>query len=99
MSGPGTQALEYGGRVDFTRLRAERHARLLRAVREEQLDALVLGREANARYASGARRLWTAGSRPFGPGCVLLAETDVARRSVLGSVQGLSDDTIQVEKY
>ena len=34
------------------------------------LDALMLGREANVRYASGARRLWTASSRPFGPTCV-----------------------------
>ena len=32
---------------------------------------LVLGREGNARYVSGAPRLWTAGSRAFGPGCVL----------------------------
>ena len=75
MSGLGTQALEYGGRVDFARLRAERQARLLRALREAKLDALVLGREANARYAAGARRLWTAGGRPFGPGCVVLADT------------------------
>jgi len=75
VSGLGVQALEYGGRIDFARLRAERHARLLRAVREADLDALVLGREANARYAAGARRLWTAGSRPFGPGCVVLAGT------------------------
>ena len=69
MSGLGTQALEYGGsggRVDFSRMRAERHARLLQAVRAAELDALVLGREANARYAAGARRLWTAGGRPFG---------------------------------
>src|SRR5581483_509628 len=38
-------------------------------------DVLVLGREANARYASGARRLWTAGTRPFGPGCVVVRAT------------------------
>ena len=34
---------------------------------------LVLGREANARYVSGADRLWLAGTRPFSPGCVLPA--------------------------
>lgn len=73
MSGDGLAALEYGGRVDFARLRAERRRRLLAAVREAGLDALLLGREANARYAAGARRLWTAGSRPFSPGCVVLA--------------------------
>ena len=33
---------------------------------------LVVGREGNARYVSGAPRLWTAGSRAFGPGCVLV---------------------------
>lgn len=36
---------------------------------------LVVGREANARYISGAPRLWTAGSRAFGPGCVLVRAT------------------------
>src|SRR5262249_17385327 len=30
---------------------------------------------ANARYVSDARRLWLAGTRPFGPGCVLLCES------------------------
>jgi len=37
----------------------------------EGIDLLVVGREANARYVSGAPRLWMAGSRAFGPGCVL----------------------------
>ena len=70
----GLAALEYGGaRPDFARLRRERRARLVAALREAGLDALLLGREANARYAAGARRLWTAGSRPFAPGCVVLA--------------------------
>ncbi len=36
------------------------------------IDLLVVGREGNARYVSGAPRLWTAGSRAFGPGCVLV---------------------------
>ena len=39
------------------------------------IDILVVGREANARYVSGAPRLWTAGSRAFGPGCVLVRAT------------------------
>jgi len=38
----------------------------------EGIDVLVVGREGNARYVSGAPRLWTAGSHPFGPGCVLV---------------------------
>ena len=39
------------------------------------VDALILGREANARYVSGARRLWLANARAFAPGCVLVAAT------------------------
>ncbi|HEY6430319.1 MAG TPA: M24 family metallopeptidase, partial [Acidimicrobiales bacterium] len=39
------------------------------------IDLLVVGREANARYVSGAPRLWMAGSRAVGPGCVLVRAT------------------------
>jgi Xaa-Pro aminopeptidase len=35
------------------------------------IDILITGREANARYIAGVPRLWLAGSRPFGPGCIL----------------------------
>lgn len=72
-AGPGAAALPEGGRVDFARLRRERRARLLEAMGEAGLDALVLGRPANITYASGARQLWTAGARPFGPGAVVMA--------------------------
>ncbi len=47
----------------------------LAAMAAHDLDALVLGREPDARYVSGAERLWTAGARPFGPGCVVIAAT------------------------
>jgi Xaa-Pro dipeptidase len=71
---PGTAALADGGdRVDFPRLRTERRERLLAAMAEHHLDVLMLGRAANISYASGARQLWTAGARPFGPGCVVVA--------------------------
>jgi len=46
-------------------------------MRDAGIDALILGREANARYVSGARRLWLAGARAFSPGCVLVASGDV----------------------
>ena len=36
------------------------------------IDALVLGREANARAVSGADRLWLSGTRAFAPGCVVV---------------------------
>jgi Xaa-Pro aminopeptidase len=71
----GTLALEDGGRIDFARLRRERLERCLAEMARRDLDALVLGREANARYVSGVRRLWTAGTRPFGPGCVVVRTT------------------------
>jgi Xaa-Pro aminopeptidase len=61
--------------IDHARLRADRRRRTLAAMDERDLDVLVLGREANARFASGARRLWTAGTRPFAPGCVVVRET------------------------
>ena len=47
----------------------ERRARVLEAMAERDVDALILGKEANARYVSGARRLWLAGARAFAPGC------------------------------
>ena len=31
------------------------------------LDVLVLGRQANVRYVTGAPQLWVAGTRPFAP--------------------------------
>ena len=60
---------------DVERLRRERLARCLAAMAAHDLDALVLGREANVRYVSDARRLWLAGSRPFGPGCIVVRAT------------------------
>ena len=71
----GTVALEDAPRVDFPRLRAERRSRCLEAMERHGLDVLVLGREANARYVAGARRLWTAGTRAFAPTCVLVRAT------------------------
>ncbi len=71
----GTMALEDGGRVDFTRLRQERQRRVMQVMEEHDIDVLVLGREPNARYVSGARRLHLSGTRPFGPGCVVVPGT------------------------
>ena len=42
---------------------------------KHDLDVLVLGRQANVRYVSGTPQLWVAGTRPFGPTCVLVRET------------------------
>ena len=43
--------------------------------RPHDLDVLVLGRVANIRYVSGVPILWNAGTRPFGPGCVVVRAT------------------------
>jgi Xaa-Pro dipeptidase len=60
---------------DDAALRLARRARVLAAMEEADVDFLVVGREGNARYVSGAPRLWTAGSRAFGPGCVFVRES------------------------
>jgi Xaa-Pro aminopeptidase len=70
----GTGALEHRERIDFSGLRRERLDRVLRAMAERDIDICFLGREANARYASGVRRLWTAQSRPFVPACLVVRE-------------------------
>lgn len=61
--------------ADEERLRQARRRRVLDEMAAHGIDALLLGREANARYVAGAQRLWTAGTRAFGPGCVLVAAT------------------------
>ncbi len=76
---------------DEAALRQERRARALAEMEADGIDILILGREGNARYVSGAPRLWTAGSRPFTPGCVLVRETgDVHLLSTWD--EGIPDD-------
>jgi Xaa-Pro dipeptidase len=53
-------------------LRAARRERLFAAMDAAGLDVLVLGRRDDVAYATGARALWTAGTRPFGPACVVV---------------------------
>ena len=54
---------------------AEHRSRTRAAMAAAGVDVLLLGREANARYVSGADRLWLAGTRPFASSCVLVGET------------------------
>ena len=56
-------------------LTVRRRDRVLEEMARRGLDALVLGRANNTYYASGMKGLWTAGTRPFGTGCVVIAET------------------------
>lgn len=56
-------------------LRCGRRRRALTQMEDHDLDVLVLGRQANVRYVAGAPQLWVAGTRPFGPTCVLVRAT------------------------
>lgn len=56
---------------DDRALRIGRRERVLEQMAIHDLDLLVLGRQANVRYVSGTPQLWVAGTRPFGPICVL----------------------------
>src|SRR6201994_4350279 len=60
---------------DDLALRSGRRQRALEQMVAHDLDVLVLGRQANVRYVAGAPQLWVAGTRPFGPTCVLVRET------------------------
>ncbi|CQD03353.1 aminopeptidase [Mycobacterium europaeum] len=60
---------------DDRALRSGRRRRVLEQMAAHDLDVLVLGRQANVRYVTGAPQLWVAGTRPFGPTCVLVRAT------------------------
>jgi Xaa-Pro dipeptidase len=60
---------------DAPALRSGRRDRALAQMDEHRLDILVLGRQANIRYVTGAPQLWIAGTRPFGPMCVVVRAT------------------------
>ena len=57
---------------DDRALRVGRRERALAQMEKHDLDVLVLGRQANVRYVTGTPQLWVAGTRPFGPTCVLV---------------------------
>jgi len=61
--------------VDDEAVRRNRRTRLFAAMEAHDLDLLILGRPAEVAFATGARQLWTAGSRPFGPACVAVRAT------------------------
>ena len=61
---------------DDAALRTARRERVLAEMDAAGVDILITGRVANIRYISGAPGLWIAGSRPFGPGCVVVRATE-----------------------
>jgi Xaa-Pro dipeptidase len=60
---------------DSRALRMGRRQRALAQMDAHDIDVLVLGRQANVRYVTGAPQLWIAGTRPFGPVCVVVRAT------------------------
>jgi Xaa-Pro dipeptidase len=60
---------------DTRALRTGRRERALAQMDAHDLDIVVLGRQANIRYVTGAPQLWIAGTRPFGPMCVVVRAT------------------------
>ncbi len=45
------------------------------AMDDAGIDVLLLCREGNTRFVSGADRLWLSGTRAVAPGCIVVAET------------------------
>jgi Xaa-Pro dipeptidase len=60
---------------DDRALRSGRRERAFAQMEARDLDVLVLGRQANVRYFTGAPQLWVAGTRPFGPICTVVRST------------------------
>lgn len=60
---------------DAKALRSGRRERVLAQMADNDIDILVLGRQANVRYVTGAPQLWVAGTRPFGPICEVIRAT------------------------
>jgi Xaa-Pro dipeptidase len=75
---------------DDRALRSGRRRRALAQMEAHDLDVLVLGRQANVRYVAGAPQLWVAGTRPFGPTCVLLRDGAIHLLSTWD--EGVPDD-------
>ncbi len=60
---------------DGADMRLDRRRRLLDAMAIHGVDVLVLGRPSEVAFATGARQLWTAGTRPFGPAAIVVGDT------------------------
>ena len=75
---------------DDRALRCGRRKRALAQMAAHDLDVLVLGRQANVRYVTGAPQLWVAGTRPFAPTCVLLRDGAIHLLSTWD--EGVPDD-------
>lgn len=97
----GVGILDDRERIDFAGLRLARQNRLFEMMEDVGLDACLFGREANVRYASGARRFWTAQTRPFFSSCAVVGSTrEIKLGSASASLDGIPeayrpDDVLQ----
>lgn len=71
----GMMGLEDDARVDFSRLRAERRAKVFSGMETHGIDALMLGGSGDVHYVSGARVLGRAGVLAYAPVAVVVRET------------------------
>src|SRR5436190_23150329 len=60
--------------------------RVLEAMQQSDVDVLLLGRESNAKFVTGAARLYLAGERAFAPGCVVVRATGAVHLLSVGDV-------------
>ncbi|BBY82716.1 aminopeptidase P family protein [Mycolicibacterium pulveris] len=75
---------------DAADLRRGRRERALTQMEAHDIDILVLGRQANVRYVTGAPQLWVAGTRPFGPICEVLRSGEIYLNSTWD--EGIPDE-------
>uniref|UniRef100_A0AAU2AEK6 M24 family metallopeptidase n=1 Tax=Streptomyces sp. NBC_00093 TaxID=2975649 RepID=A0AAU2AEK6_9ACTN len=83
---------------DDRALRSGRRERALAHMEAHDLDVLVLGRSANVRYVTGARGLWTAGTHPFAPACVVVRATGTIHMLSTWD-EGIPDDIPHEQLY
>ena len=74
--GHGQFAVDYETRVDPHALRAARLEKAQALLRESDLDALLLFKDENVRYATGMRAQLIAGKTALLNGCLLLPDAD-----------------------
>jgi hypothetical protein len=73
-------------------------ARTLDAMAAHDVDVLLLGREGNARFVSGAQRLYLAGARAFAPGCIVVRDTRAVHLLSVGD-SGIPADIPRANLY
>jgi Xaa-Pro dipeptidase len=69
---------------------------LVPALADADIDAVLLGRAANARWVTGVDALWLSGTRPFAPGCVVVREP-LGVHLLSATDDGVPDDVVPFE--